>query len=88
MTLYPQEVTRQMLLNFLNGGAGINAIARVSGAQVIVINMGVMGDLTELGEAINQRQSDLKTHPALYRQHCCGTRDEPGRSDSINRNRH
>lgn len=52
VTLYPQEVTRQMVLNFLNGGAGINAIARVSGAQVIVVNMGIVGDLTELGEAI------------------------------------
>ncbi len=54
VTLYPQEVTRQMVLNFLNGGAGINAIARVSGAKVIVVNMGVMGDFTELGEDINR----------------------------------
>ncbi|MGO9116590.1 MAG: nicotinate-nucleotide--dimethylbenzimidazole phosphoribosyltransferase [Desulfomonilaceae bacterium] len=53
VTLYPQEVTRQMVLNFLNGGAGINAIARVSGSQVIVVNMGIMSDLTELSEAIN-----------------------------------
>ncbi len=47
VTLYPQEVTRQMVLNFLNGGAGINAIARVSHAQVIVVNMGVDGDFSE-----------------------------------------
>ena len=53
VTLYPQEVTRQMVLNFLHGGAGINAIAQVSGAQVIVVNMGIMSDLTELSEAIN-----------------------------------
>jgi len=47
VTLYPQEVTRQMVLNFLAGGAGINAIARVSHAQVVVVNMGVMGDFSE-----------------------------------------
>lgn len=47
VTLYPQEVTRQMVLNFVNGGAGINAIARVSHAQVIVVNMGVDGDFSE-----------------------------------------
>ncbi len=54
VTLYPQEVTRQMVLNFLNGGAGINAIARVSNAQVIVVNMGVMGDLGDLAQHIDR----------------------------------
>ena len=35
---YPQEVTRQMVLNFLAGGAGINVFARGSGMQVRVID--------------------------------------------------
>ncbi len=43
ITLYPQEVTRQMVLNFLNGGAGINVLARHIGARVIVVDMGVTG---------------------------------------------
>ena len=42
---YPQEVTPQMVLNFVRGGAAINVIARQIGARVIVVNMGVAGDL-------------------------------------------
>jgi len=48
---WPQEVTAQMVLNFLRGGAGINAIARQVGARVIVVDMGVA--------------TDLKSHPDL-----------------------
>ncbi len=44
----PQEVTLQMVYNFVTGGAGINAIARATGARVIVVDMGVAADLDEL----------------------------------------
>jgi len=43
VTLYPQEVTKQMVFNFLNGGAGINVLARFVGARVVVVDMGVVG---------------------------------------------
>jgi nicotinate-nucleotide--dimethylbenzimidazole phosphoribosyltransferase len=43
VTLYPQEVTRQMVFNFLNGGAGINVLARLVDARVVVVDMGVVG---------------------------------------------
>ena len=43
-SLYPIEVTRQMVYNFVRGGAGINAIASVSGARVIVADMGIAGE--------------------------------------------
>lgn len=41
VSAYPAEVTRQMLLNFLHGGAAINVLARLVGARVIVVDMGV-----------------------------------------------
>ena len=37
----PQSVTPQMVYNFLNGGAGINVLARSAGAQVKVVDVGV-----------------------------------------------
>lgn len=42
---YPSEVTPQMVYNFARGGAGINALARVANARVIVVDMGVAVDL-------------------------------------------
>ena len=48
---YPSEVTYQMVHNFTVGGAGINALARVVGARVVVVDMGVDGDLSEMAAA-------------------------------------
>ena len=55
---YPQEVTPQMVANFVAGGAGINALARQAGASVRVVDMGVAADLSRLfaaGEIISRR---------------------------------
>jgi nicotinate-nucleotide--dimethylbenzimidazole phosphoribosyltransferase len=40
---YPQEVTAQMVLNFIRGGAAINVISRQIGARVVVVDIGVAG---------------------------------------------
>ncbi len=48
---WPQEVTAQMVANFLSGGAGINVLARQAGARIIFVDMGVA--------------VDLQPHPAL-----------------------
>lgn len=45
---FPQEVTPQMVHNFVRGGAGINALAHLAGARVVVVDMGVAGDLSAL----------------------------------------
>ncbi|MCX5715544.1 MAG: nicotinate-nucleotide--dimethylbenzimidazole phosphoribosyltransferase, partial [Candidatus Omnitrophica bacterium] len=41
VSLYPQEVTSQMVLNFINGGAAINVLARHAGVDVVIVDMGV-----------------------------------------------
>ncbi len=45
VSAYPQEVTAQMVYNFLKGGAGINVLARHVGARVVVADVGVAVDL-------------------------------------------
>ncbi|MDD5439773.1 MAG: nicotinate-nucleotide--dimethylbenzimidazole phosphoribosyltransferase [Candidatus Omnitrophica bacterium] len=45
ISAYPQEVTPQMVYNFLNGGAGINVLARHAGCRVVVADVGIARDL-------------------------------------------
>lgn len=42
---YPSEVTAQMVLNFLHGGAAINVLARSVGCDVVVVDAGVAAEL-------------------------------------------
>lgn len=60
VSAYPQEVTGQMLLNFARGGAAINVLARRAGAQVVVVDMGVAGELAAVPE-IRDRKVALGT---------------------------
>ena len=52
---WPQEVTAQMVRNFLRGGAGINVIARQVGVRVIVIDMGVATDLKPDSDLLSRK---------------------------------
>ncbi len=48
VSAYPKEVTQQMVLNFIRGGAGINVLARHAGSEVVVVDIGVDYDFKEL----------------------------------------
>ncbi len=49
---YPPEVTAQMVLNFLAGGAAVNVLARQTGATVRVVDMAVDADYADLGATV------------------------------------
>ena len=49
VSAFPRAVTQQMVMNFVNGGAGINVLARHTGADVVVVDIGVDHDFTDRG---------------------------------------
>ena len=71
VSAYPPEVTAQMVLNFLHGGAAINVLARQMGAGVRVLDVGVMGDLPThplLHSAkVRRGTANLRHEPAMTR---------------------
>jgi len=72
VSAYPQEVTYQMVLNFLRGGAGINALARHAGARVAVVDIGVNHDFGHMPELIHRKVAygsrNMAQEPALTRE--------------------
>jgi nicotinate-nucleotide--dimethylbenzimidazole phosphoribosyltransferase len=72
VTPWPQEVTAQMVANFVAGGAVINAFARQTGADVMVIDVGVAiplhGGASLLDANVRRGTRDLAVEPALTRE--------------------
>lgn len=71
---YPQEVTRQMVENFLHGGAAINAMASASGMEHVIVDAGCCGE--PFGpEVINRRlgagTANMAHGPAMSLETCC-----------------
>ncbi|MFK4070104.1 nicotinate-nucleotide--dimethylbenzimidazole phosphoribosyltransferase [Streptomyces sp. NPDC029674] len=72
VTAWPQEVTAQMVANFLGGGAVCNAFANQVGAEVCVIDVGVASELPAtpglLPRKVRAGTADMTTGPALTRE--------------------
>jgi nicotinate-nucleotide--dimethylbenzimidazole phosphoribosyltransferase len=66
---WPQEVTAQMVQNFLAGGAVVNAFARQVRATVLVIDVGVAGELPAAAGLVTAKvrpgTADLTIGPAM-----------------------
>lgn len=73
VSAYPQEVTPQMVYNFIRGGAGINVLARHIGAKVVVVDMGVKGELkiaakNFINKKIDEGTKNFTKGPAMTRE--------------------
>jgi len=72
VTPWPQEVTAQMVANFLASGAVVNAIASQAGAEVCVVDVGVAAELPPalglLPRKVRAGTADMTTEPAMSRE--------------------
>ncbi len=72
---YPQEVTRQMVLNFLNNGAGINVFCNTAGIDQVVVDAGCLGEPFAphpklQARRVNSGTADFTQGPAMSREDC------------------
>jgi nicotinate-nucleotide--dimethylbenzimidazole phosphoribosyltransferase len=69
---WPQEVTAQMVYNFLGGGAGINVLALQVGARVVVVDMGVATELEPHPQLLSRKiaagTKNIALGPAMTRE--------------------
>ncbi len=72
VSAYPSEVTAQMVLNFLRGGAAVNVLARQAGARVVIADVGVAGNLPEHPDLLNRKiapgTANFAQGPAMTRE--------------------
>ncbi|MFI7610715.1 nicotinate-nucleotide--dimethylbenzimidazole phosphoribosyltransferase [Nonomuraea terrae] len=66
---WPQEVTVQMVANFLAGGAVANAFAAQAGVSVTVVDVGVAADLPGAADLVDRKvaygTADMTQSPAM-----------------------
>ena len=72
VSLFPQEVTPQMIYNFLKGGASVNVLAKHAGARVMVADLGVAADfdpgLPLFHKKVGRGTANFAVGPAMSRQ--------------------
>lgn len=74
VSAYPQEVTGQMIANFLEEGAAANVFAKSVGCDWFVVDAGFKGDLPDhprlLKRKIARGTQNFRFGPAMSRQEC------------------
>ncbi len=55
VSLFPQEVTHDMVANFIRGGASVNVIADFYGIEVVVVDIGVKGDFQGMPDLVRRK---------------------------------
>jgi nicotinate-nucleotide--dimethylbenzimidazole phosphoribosyltransferase len=71
VSAYPQEVTAQMVANFVAGGAAVNVLAREAGAEVIVVDAGVATPVAGVRAVrIGPGTANMTHGPAMTREQC------------------
>ncbi|MEA2020982.1 MAG: nicotinate-nucleotide--dimethylbenzimidazole phosphoribosyltransferase [Candidatus Caldatribacteriota bacterium] len=72
VSAYPQEVTFQMVYNFIREGAGINVLAKHIGAEVIVVDMGVASEFPSdkgiIIKKVSYGTKNMAIGPAMSRE--------------------
>ena len=72
VSAYPQEVTGQMVLNFVRGGAAVNVLARSAGADVVVVDVGVAAEIGPvpgvLVKRVRRGTRNFLKEPAMTRE--------------------
>jgi nicotinate-nucleotide--dimethylbenzimidazole phosphoribosyltransferase len=72
VSAYPQEVTPQMVANYLRGGAAINLMARGAGARVVIVDAGVAAPMAPTGGLVSGKialgTADMSLGPAMTRE--------------------
>ncbi len=71
VSAYPQQVTAQMVFNFVRGGAAINVLARHIDARLIVVDMGVAVEMPSYPALIDKKvalgTANMAVGPAMSR---------------------
>ncbi|WP_343680353.1 nicotinate-nucleotide--dimethylbenzimidazole phosphoribosyltransferase [Chryseobacterium arthrosphaerae] len=69
VSAYPQEVTYQMVMNFLGGGAAINVFCRQHGIDIKIVDAGVNFDFPEglnlIGKKVRKSSRNIIEEPAM-----------------------